>query len=67
MAAFNNFSAEGSTLQKSRTLEGPISALQVSLVPVKRWNWRSRAAWTRVRMVAEFSIWRLSAWLAKGR
>src|SRR2546423_2251136 len=49
MAAFNNFSAEGSTLQKSRTSEGPISALQVSLVPVKRWSWRSRAVWTRVR------------------
>jgi len=39
MAAFSNFSAEGSALQKSRTSEGPISALQVSLVPVKRWSW----------------------------
>src|SRR5713226_6086429 len=30
MAAFNSFSADGSTLQKSRTSEEPISALQVN-------------------------------------
>src|SRR2546426_4454223 len=49
MAAFNNFSADGSTLQKSCTSDGPISALQVSFVPVKRCNCRSRAACTRLR------------------
>src|SRR5207253_10521563 len=56
MAAFKSFSAEGSTLQKSHTSDGPISALQVNLVPAKRCNCRSRDACTRARFVFEFSL-----------
>src|SRR6266516_117634 len=47
--------------QKSRTSFGPISALQVNLVPSKRCNCRFLAACTLLRIVLESSTLRLSA------
>jgi hypothetical protein len=47
--------------QNSRTSVGPISALQVIFVPLKRSSWRSRAACTLALIVFESSTLRLSA------
>ena len=44
-------------------LDKPIEESKALCIPIAVYaeSWRSRAVWTRVRMVAEFSTWRLSA------